>query len=337
MWLNSWHVVACLVICPFFLPHLTILWWCCCDPRSQHFIWWIQYYHKWYKWLPKVAYCFKLYKIYISLAKFSYNLVIMADNMAFVLIWGCSWGNNLKEINSYWSELGKYLLTVKTSAVNVPVCQRVSEWMHFYSIYCTGWSWTRLKPVCCFKTHVFLSCLPDRCQMQTWRWSVCSSASCLCSWWFSCCVTGTAASSTLFLCWRSFQRTAGSGKKTWWWNLFHKLYTQTQDIIILIILQASVMYLFTVYSWCSAYNKELLTAVMNIYTTWCSLNSCKDFLLVLLLLLWGSRPTKSLTYDVKHFPECHSDREVLLGSFPSSLSDDCPLLWLHGCTNEWEL
>lgn len=40
---------------------------------------------------------------------------------------------------------------------------------------------------------------------------------------------------------------------------------------------------------------------MNIYTTWCSLNYCKDFLLLLLLLLWGSRSTKSLIYDVKHF------------------------------------
>lgn len=74
-----------------------------------------------------MAYCFKLYKIHISLSKFCYNLVTMADNMAVVLIGDCSWGNNLIEINSYWSELGKYLLIVKTSAVNVPVCQWVSE------------------------------------------------------------------------------------------------------------------------------------------------------------------------------------------------------------------
>lgn len=39
---------------------------------------------------------------------------------------------------------------------------------------------------------------------------------------------------------------------------------------------------------------------MNIYTTCCSLSSCKDFLLVL-LLLGGSRSTKSLTNDAKHF------------------------------------
>lgn len=39
---------------------------------------------------------------------------------------------------------------------------------------------------------------------------------------------------------------------------FTKLYTQTQDVIILIILQASVVYLFTVYNCCSAYKKELL-------------------------------------------------------------------------------
>lgn len=37
-----------------------------------------------------MAYCFKLYKIHISLSKFCYNLVTMADNMAVVLIGDCS-------------------------------------------------------------------------------------------------------------------------------------------------------------------------------------------------------------------------------------------------------
>lgn len=34
--------------------------------------------------------------------------------------------------------------------------------------------------------------------------------------------------------------------------------------------------------------------------------------------------------------ECNSDCEVLLGSFSSSLPDDCSLLRIHGRTNKWD-
>lgn len=79
----------------------------------------------------------------------------------------------------------------------------------------------------CFPLHLF----SERCRTQTWRWSACSSASCLCSWWFFYCATGTAASSISSQCWRSFPPIAGSGKKTWWWALKHSIHYIPSQII----------------------------------------------------------------------------------------------------------
>lgn len=85
--------------------------------------------------------------------------------------------------------------------------------------------------ICSPAAHKLLFSSPcpiDRYQMQTWRSSASSSASCPSSWWFSSCVTGTAASSISSPCWKSFPLIAGSGKKTWWWRSFIRTFLHVQ-------------------------------------------------------------------------------------------------------------